>query len=117
MAQFSVILPAAGQSSRFKDKEKKPFATLDGRAVRMIGARPITGFGYGNFERFDEGYKQRVGDVPLKTGGSAHNTYLNLAVELGIPAVVLYFSIPLWLLAQTIRRRATLQRRTQLRGL
>ena len=33
MAQFSVILPAAGQSSRFKDKEKKPFATLDGRAV------------------------------------------------------------------------------------
>jgi 2-C-methyl-D-erythritol 4-phosphate cytidylyltransferase len=33
MAQFAVILPAAGQSSRFKDKEKKPFATLDGRAV------------------------------------------------------------------------------------
>jgi 2-C-methyl-D-erythritol 4-phosphate cytidylyltransferase len=33
MAKFSVILPAAGQSSRFKDKEKKPFATLDGRAV------------------------------------------------------------------------------------
>jgi 2-C-methyl-D-erythritol 4-phosphate cytidylyltransferase len=33
MAQFAVILPAAGQSSRFKDKEKKPFALLDGRAV------------------------------------------------------------------------------------
>jgi 2-C-methyl-D-erythritol 4-phosphate cytidylyltransferase len=33
MGQFSVILPAAGQSSRFRDKEKKPFATLDGRAV------------------------------------------------------------------------------------
>src|SRR5262249_13546037 len=33
MAQFAVILPAAGQSSRFRDKEKKPFATLDGRAV------------------------------------------------------------------------------------
>jgi 2-C-methyl-D-erythritol 4-phosphate cytidylyltransferase len=33
MAKFAVILPAAGQSSRFKDKEKKPFATLDGRAV------------------------------------------------------------------------------------
>jgi 2-C-methyl-D-erythritol 4-phosphate cytidylyltransferase len=33
MALFSVILPAAGQSSRFRDKEKKPFATLDGRAV------------------------------------------------------------------------------------
>src|SRR5262245_3484958 len=33
MAQFAVILPAAGRSSRFRDKEKKPFATLDGRAV------------------------------------------------------------------------------------
>ncbi|HEV3115520.1 MAG TPA: 2-C-methyl-D-erythritol 4-phosphate cytidylyltransferase [Gemmataceae bacterium] len=33
MAMFAVILPAAGQSSRFKDKEKKPFALLDGRAV------------------------------------------------------------------------------------
>ncbi len=33
MAKVAVILPAAGQSSRFKDKEKKPFALLDGRAV------------------------------------------------------------------------------------
>ncbi|MCI0464000.1 MAG: 2-C-methyl-D-erythritol 4-phosphate cytidylyltransferase [Gemmataceae bacterium] len=33
MSQFSVILPAAGKSSRFGQKEKKPFANLDGRAV------------------------------------------------------------------------------------
>src|SRR5713226_3974965 len=33
MAKFAVILPAAGRSSRFRDKEKKPFALLDGRAV------------------------------------------------------------------------------------
>src|SRR5262245_3767740 len=33
MAKFAVLLPAAGRSSRFHDKEKKPFATLDGRAV------------------------------------------------------------------------------------
>jgi 2-C-methyl-D-erythritol 4-phosphate cytidylyltransferase len=33
MAKFAVILPAAGQSARFRDKEKKPFAQLDGRAV------------------------------------------------------------------------------------
>lgn len=33
MPKFAVILPAAGKSSRFKDKEKKPYATLDGRAV------------------------------------------------------------------------------------
>jgi len=33
MASFAVILPAAGRSSRFRDKEKKPFVNLDGRAV------------------------------------------------------------------------------------
>jgi 2-C-methyl-D-erythritol 4-phosphate cytidylyltransferase len=38
MGQFAVILPAAGRSSRFKDKEKKPFATLDGRAVWLRSA-------------------------------------------------------------------------------
>jgi 2-C-methyl-D-erythritol 4-phosphate cytidylyltransferase len=33
MANVAVVFPAAGRSSRFKDKENKPFATLDGRAV------------------------------------------------------------------------------------
>jgi 2-C-methyl-D-erythritol 4-phosphate cytidylyltransferase len=33
MSRFAVILPAAGQSSRFHNREKKPFVNLDGRAV------------------------------------------------------------------------------------
>jgi len=33
MPRYAVLLPAAGKSSRFGGKEKKPFATLDGRAV------------------------------------------------------------------------------------
>jgi 2-C-methyl-D-erythritol 4-phosphate cytidylyltransferase len=38
MPKYAVILPAAGQSSRFRDKEKKPFANLDGRAVWLRSA-------------------------------------------------------------------------------
>ena len=38
MPRYCVILPAAGQSSRFKDKEKKPFTNLDGRAVWLRSA-------------------------------------------------------------------------------
>jgi 2-C-methyl-D-erythritol 4-phosphate cytidylyltransferase len=38
MPRFAVILPAAGRSSRFKDKEKKPFVNLDGRAVWLRSA-------------------------------------------------------------------------------
>jgi 2-C-methyl-D-erythritol 4-phosphate cytidylyltransferase len=37
-AKYAVILPAAGRSSRFRDKEKKPFAMLDGRAVWLRSA-------------------------------------------------------------------------------
>jgi 2-C-methyl-D-erythritol 4-phosphate cytidylyltransferase len=34
MPRFAVIIPAAGKSTRFRDqRDKKPFATLDGRAV------------------------------------------------------------------------------------
>src|ERR1043165_8746298 len=35
MSKFAVVLPAAGQSSRFRDKEKKPFVNLDGRPVAL----------------------------------------------------------------------------------
>jgi 2-C-methyl-D-erythritol 4-phosphate cytidylyltransferase len=38
MNRFAVILPAAGRSSRFRDKEKKVFANLDGRAVWLRSA-------------------------------------------------------------------------------
>jgi 2-C-methyl-D-erythritol 4-phosphate cytidylyltransferase len=38
MPTFAVVLPAAGQSSRFGPGEKKPFATLDGRAVWLRSA-------------------------------------------------------------------------------
>lgn len=72
-------------------------------ALRMIRDEPLAGFGYGNFERFDERYKQRVGDIPLILGGSAHNTYLNLLAELGIPATLLYLLPPLSLLALSYR--------------
>lgn len=58
-------------------------------AIRMIQERPLLGFGYGQFELFDEARKQRSGEIPLKRGGSSHNTYLNIAAELGLPAVVL----------------------------
>jgi 2-C-methyl-D-erythritol 4-phosphate cytidylyltransferase len=38
MSKFAVIIPAAGRSSRFRDKEKKPFSNLDGRAVWLRSA-------------------------------------------------------------------------------
>jgi 2-C-methyl-D-erythritol 4-phosphate cytidylyltransferase len=38
MSKFAVIIPAAGQSSRFGGIEKKPFVSLDGRPVWLRSA-------------------------------------------------------------------------------
>lgn len=78
-------------------------------SVRMIETRPLTGFGFGNFERFDEAFKRRSADIALKLGGSSHNTYLNLAAELGLVATALYFVPPLVLLWRTVRWRHRLR--------
>jgi len=44
VGKFAVILPAAGRSSRFKDKHyKKPFAPLAGRAVWLHSAERFLG--------------------------------------------------------------------------
>jgi O-antigen ligase len=80
-------------------------------AVRMIADRPVFGFGFQNFERFDEGYKRRVDDIPLKLGGSSHNTYLNMAAELGLVGLGLYFAPVLALGVATIRARPNLPNR------
>ena len=41
MAKYAVILPAAGQSSRFKGNKKKTFTDLKGRAVWLRAAEPF----------------------------------------------------------------------------
>jgi 2-C-methyl-D-erythritol 4-phosphate cytidylyltransferase len=38
VSKFAVILPAAGKSSRFHDRRKKPFTDLDGRAIWVRAA-------------------------------------------------------------------------------
>ena len=38
MSQVAVIIPAAGKSSRFAGRDKKPFTSLDGRAVWLRAA-------------------------------------------------------------------------------
>lgn len=78
-------------------------------AIRMVADRPLFGFGFNNFELFDEGYKQAVGDIPLIPGGSNHNSYLGLAAELGLPAALAYGVPPAGLLLLTLRYRGSLR--------
>jgi O-antigen ligase len=81
-------------------------------AIQMVEDQPLRGFGYGQFERFDEQYKRAVGGVEFETGGSLHNSWLGLAAENGIPAVALYVLPALVLAVRSFQRRHALARRS-----
>ncbi len=82
MATFAVIFPAAGQSSRFRDKEKKPFVNLDGRAIwlrsvehfvtRQDVAQSIIVIAPGDQEMFRRRYSANLAfmNVQIADGGS-----------------------------------------------
>jgi O-antigen ligase len=105
--------PLAGEfqyaSERLSDAD-----TVDSRlvtfdaALQMVQDEPIRGFGYGQFERFDEQYKRSLGDVAFEEGGSLHNAWLGLAAENGIPAVILYVLPAILLGIRSVRQRHAL---------
>lgn len=55
--------------------------------LRMVRARPLTGVGLGNFSVWMESYPD------LDLGAIAHNSYLEIAAELGIPALFVFLLI------------------------
>lgn len=57
--------------------------------LRMIQEHPLTGIGSGQFKKRVVGYEDRGEQAQL----IAHNTYVELAAELGIPALLLFLGI------------------------
>lgn len=71
-------------------------------SLRMLEARPITGWGYGNFDQYDRRFQAGVGGlvIPDKDHAS-HNLYLTLLAEQGVLGFALYLGPAIWLLART----------------
>lgn len=70
-------------------------------ALRMFAVRPVTGWGYENFDRFDRPFQGRVGNLfyPNKDHAS-HNLYLTTLAEQGSIGFVLLLGAPLYWLAR-----------------
>ncbi|MCW3098727.1 MAG: rane protein [Chthonomonadaceae bacterium] len=71
-------------------------------AEQMIKERPLTGFGLGQYARYQSQYTHSgVAMTMVPNGGSirpslweqAHNTYLQTAAELGIPGLLLFIAV------------------------
>ncbi|MFF7105650.1 O-antigen ligase family protein [Pseudomonas sichuanensis] len=68
-------------------------------SLQMIGEHPLTGLGLGAF------YQVPVGDREFD---HTHNMFTHVAVELGLPGMLLWTAVWLFALGQIVRARATL---------
>jgi hypothetical protein len=73
-------------------------------ALRMIRAHPLTGIGLGNFKPLMQEYDDTGSTVVSVT----HNTYLETAAEMGIPALIVHMGIlsAVFITLSGVRRRA-----------
>jgi O-antigen ligase len=73
-------------------------------SYRMFEEKPVLGWGYGNFDRFDRLFQERVGDLinPVKDHAS-HNLYLTIVAEQGLVGIFLYLMPAAWWLVLSVR--------------
>ena len=73
-------------------------------AYRMFEAKPLSGWGYGNFDLYDRQFQGRVADlVNAAKDRASHNSYLTLLAEQGIIGFSLFLAPVLWWLGLTFR--------------
>ncbi len=96
-----------------------PFATLETRfgseesalsrlpiayaSLEMFEAKPLRGWGYGNFEVFDREFQREVGGFFPEKDHSSHNVYLTVLAEQGVVGMVLLFGPAVWWLVRSRR--------------
>jgi O-antigen ligase len=75
----------------FSDQEAAQERIVAWKAgLKMIEAHPWTGVGLGNFKPLVTQYEE-AGDMRVET--LAHNTYIEIAAEMGIPGLLLFLGI------------------------
>lgn len=71
--------------------------------LSMVKAKPLFGWGYDNYDLYDDQFKTRVWGIPARTESGSHNTYLTILAELGLGGTLIYL-FPFWYwLRRTVR--------------
>jgi O-antigen ligase len=89
-----------------KEAERSAYTRLavNQAAFLMFQEKPLTGWGYGNFDVYDRRYQWRVEGFPANNKDlSSHNLYLTILAEQGITGLLLYLGPMLWLLLHSIK--------------
>jgi len=69
-------------------------------SLAMIEAKPLWGWGYGNYDLYDHRFHTRVGNVAVSHDGTSHNAYLTIMAETGVITFLSYiFPLGWWLMS------------------
>lgn len=71
-------------------------------SLRMFNERPITGWGYDNFDRFDREFQDEVSGFFPEKDQASHNVYLTVLAEQGVIGLVLFLGPTIWWLRKSI---------------
>ena len=72
--------------------------------IRMIGNKPIFGWGYDSLNSNLANYYRQVGAANIIFGfTTSHNTFLTIFTELGLVGILLYLSPILWLFIKSLK--------------
>ncbi|MFP3914642.1 MAG: O-antigen ligase family protein [Actinomycetota bacterium] len=101
---FSDAAQVLGQRLFSETSEESALARLPVvvASLRMIENRPLFGWGYENFDRYDQSFQSSIQGlyVPDKDHAS-HNLFLTLGAESGLIGLFLYIGPALWWLARS----------------
>ena len=120
IAPLLVLVPNTS-IQRILNPGKGDQAGVDARQItwmaglRMIEAHPIGGIGLGQFRSLVESYEginDKVYGMPVRT--LAHNTYIEVCAELGIPGLLVYLAL-IWAGFRALSRAARLKEQPMLR--
>jgi O-antigen ligase len=104
------IVPGLQSEANERVNDDQPIwdrENANGAALRMIEARPLAGFGWGTFEDNNATYQRLADDHPITRADiDEHNVFLAHAVELGLPATLLWtVALAIALLGAILSRR------------
>lgn len=80
-------------------------------AARMFEAKPVTGWGYENFDRYSRRLQGRVGDLAsAEKPHASHNLYFTILAEQGVIGFVLFLGPPAYWMVRTVKRWGSVPR-------
>lgn len=103
---FGTYAEWASQRFYSEQSEESAFSRLPiyYASYRMFEEKPLVGWGYGNFDRFDRLFQERVGDlINAEKDHASHNVYLTILAEQGLVGIFFYFMPVFWWLVLSVR--------------